>query len=70
LIDVHREELDKMAAEMSGSKLEMGAYLSCYGKAMKNLDGSLDEETQEKYQTQAKRWTELKPPPQQQQWYV
>ncbi|KAN0139582.1 hypothetical protein V8E53_002611 [Lactarius tabidus] len=53
---------------MSGSKPGSAAYLGCYRGAMKNIAEGLDEETQQKYKAQAKKWTEQKPPPRQQQW--
>jgi hypothetical protein len=70
LVDVHREELDKMAVEMSGSKAGSAAYLGCYKKAIKTIDGRLDEDTRMKYRADAKTWTEQKPPPRQQQRYA
>jgi hypothetical protein len=38
LVDVHRKELDEMAAEMSGSKAGSGHYLGCYKKGIKKID--------------------------------
>jgi hypothetical protein len=67
LIDVHLKELDEKAIKMSGSKPGLAAYLGCYRGAMKNITEGLDKETQQKYKAQAKKWTEQKPPPQQQQ---
>jgi hypothetical protein len=49
VVDVHRKELDKMAAELSGSKPGSAAYIACYGKALKTIEEGLDEETRVKY---------------------
>jgi hypothetical protein len=70
LIDVHRKEIDKMATEMSESKPGSGAYLGCYRRAIKTIEEGLDEETRQKYRAQAKKWSEQKPPPRQQQRYA
>src|SRR6266702_5967861 len=67
--DVHREELDKMALEMSGSKQGSATYLGCYKKSIKAINRRLDEDTQVKYRAEAKKWTEQQAPPQQQQRY-
>ena len=67
VVDVHRKELDKMAAELLGSKLGSPAYIACYGKAFKTIEEGLDEETWVKYRSEAKQWSEHKPPPRQQQ---
>ena len=70
LVDIHRLEIDKMAAELSGSKPGSAAYLGCYRRAVKTIEEGLDEETRRKYLAQAKKWSEEKPPPRQQQRYV
>jgi hypothetical protein len=70
LVDVHRKELDEMAAEMSGSKAGSGRYLSCYKNGIKKIDERLDEDTQVKYRAEAKKWTEQQPPPRQQRRYA
>ena len=49
LVDVHQKEIDKMAAEMSESKVGLAAYLGCYKKAIKTIQEGLDEETWQKY---------------------
>jgi hypothetical protein len=67
---MHRKELDEMAVEMSESKAGSAAYLGCYKKAIKTINEGLDEETRVKYRADAKKWTEQKPPPRQQQRYV
>ena len=59
MVDVHRKELDKMAAELSGSKPGSPAYIACYGKAFKTIEEGLDEETWVKYRSEAKQWSEL-----------
>ncbi|KAF8263632.1 hypothetical protein EI94DRAFT_1703843 [Lactarius quietus] len=58
VIDVHHEELDKMAAEMSGCKAGSPAYLRCYKKALNIIEDRMDDDD--------KKWTEHKPPPRQQ----
>jgi hypothetical protein len=50
-----------------GLSLGLGCYLGCYQKAIKKIVERLDEETQVKYQAEAKKWTEQQPPPRQQQ---
>ena len=70
LVDIHRLEIDKMAAELSESKPGSAAYLGCYRRAVKTIEEGLDEETRQKYLAQAKKWSEEKPPPRQQQRYV
>ena len=67
VVNVHCKELDKMAAELSGSKLGSPAYIACYGKAFKTIEEGLDEETWVKFRSEAKQWSEHKPPPRQQQ---
>ncbi|KAF8262443.1 hypothetical protein EI94DRAFT_1704760 [Lactarius quietus] len=66
VIDVHHEELDKMAAEMSGCKAGSPAYLRCYKKALKIIEDRMDDDDKVKYQADAKKWTEHKLPPRQQ----
>ncbi|KAH9027300.1 hypothetical protein EDB84DRAFT_1563480 [Lactarius hengduanensis] len=67
LVDHHREELDKMAVEMSGSAPGSPHYLGFYQKAIKLIDEGLDEETRVKYRAEAKKWAEKTVPPQEQQ---
>ncbi|KAI9433196.1 hypothetical protein H4582DRAFT_2082678 [Lactarius indigo] len=67
LIDHHRQELDKMAVEMSGSTSGSRSYLGCYRKAVKLIDERLDEDTRVKYRAEAKKWAEQGVPPRQQQ---
>ncbi|KAI9440947.1 hypothetical protein H4582DRAFT_2074735 [Lactarius indigo] len=67
LIDHHRQELDKMAVEMSGSTPGSRSYLGCYRKAVKLIGERLDEDTQVKYRAEAKKWAEQGVPPRQQQ---
>ena len=70
VVDSHRKELNEMAAELSGAKPGSVAHLSCYKKALKAIEEGLDEETRVKYRAEAKKWSEQKPPPRQQQRYV
>jgi hypothetical protein len=70
LIDIHRKELDEMAVMMLDSRPGLGPYLGCYKNAVKTIDKGLDEETRVKYRAEARKWTEQKPPPRQQQWYT
>ena len=65
-IDIHRDEVDKLAAEMSGSKAGLPAYLAYYEKAFKTVKDGLDKDTRVKYQAEAKKWTEHRPPPREQ----
>jgi hypothetical protein len=44
LVDIHQKELHKNAAEVSDSKQVSAAYLSCYRKAIKNIEEGLDKE--------------------------
>ncbi|KAF8262974.1 hypothetical protein EI94DRAFT_1807966 [Lactarius quietus] len=44
VIDFHREEIDKLAAEMSSAKAGSPAYLGCYKRAIKTINDQLDEE--------------------------
>ena len=62
VVDIHHKELDKMAAELSGSTPSSVAYLACYGKAFKTIEEGLEEEAWVKYRAEAKRWSEHKPP--------
>ena len=66
MTDVHHQELDKMASEMSGLKAGLVAYIACYVKALKTIEEGLDEDTRIKYRAEAKQWSEYKPPPHQQ----
>jgi hypothetical protein len=59
-----------MAVKASDSKPGSVPYLSCYKKGIKIIDEGLDEETRVKYRAEAKKWTEQKPPPRQQQRYA
>jgi hypothetical protein len=59
-----------MAAEMSESKPGSAAYLSFYNKAIQTIEEGLDEATRVKYRADAKEWSEKRPPPRQQQWYM
>jgi hypothetical protein len=70
LIDVHCKEVDEMTAQLSGAKAGSVAYIACYSKVLQIIEEGLDEETWEKYQAEAKQWSEQKPPPWIQQWYV
>ena len=49
MVNVHCKELDKMAAELSGSKPGSSAYIACYGKAFKMIEEGLDKEMWVKY---------------------
>ncbi|KAF8261224.1 hypothetical protein EI94DRAFT_1705707 [Lactarius quietus] len=66
VINVHHEEFDKMAAEMSGCKAGSPAYLRCYKKALKIIEDRMDNNDKVKYRADTKKWTKHKPPPQQQ----
>jgi hypothetical protein len=68
MIDVHRQEVGKLAAQLSGVKPGLVAYIGSYRKALQMVDDKLDEETQVKYRAEAKQWTEQKPLPWVQQW--
>ena len=68
--DLHREEIHVMALSMSNSKAGSTDYLKSYRKALKIVEESFSEATKLKYRAQAKKWTEDKPPPRQQQKYV
>ncbi|KAF8262952.1 hypothetical protein EI94DRAFT_1704374 [Lactarius quietus] len=48
VIDFHQEEMDKLAAKMSGAKAGSPAYLGCYKRAIKTINDQLDEEMQVK----------------------
>jgi hypothetical protein len=63
---MHREELDSLAAEMSGSKSGTIPYLGCYKLALKNVEAELSDDLRIKYEAQARLWTEEKPPPSEQ----
>jgi hypothetical protein len=67
---MHREEVDKLAAKMSGDKSGSIAYLSYYRTALNKVAGELSEELQTKYKAEAKQWTDQKPPPLEQLRYV
>jgi hypothetical protein len=49
VVDYHRDELDKMAAEMSQSTAGSPAYLGYYKKALKTIEEKLDDDTRVKY---------------------
>ena len=57
-IDKHHDEVNNLAAKMSGSKVGLLAYLACYKKAFKMIKDGLDKDTRVKYQAEAKEWTE------------
>jgi hypothetical protein len=70
MMDAHCEELHVMALSLSDSKAGSTDYLKCYRKALKIVVEGFTDETKAKYHVLAKRWTEDKPPPRQQRWYV
>ena len=49
MTDVHCQELNKMASEMSGSKAGSVAYIACYAKALRTIEEGLDKDTRIKY---------------------
>ena len=49
VVDIHCKELDKMAAELSGSTPGSVAYLACYRKVFKMIEEGLEEEARVKY---------------------
>jgi hypothetical protein len=59
-----------MALSLSDSKAGSPDYLKNYRKALKMVVEGFSEETKATYCAQAKKWTEDKPPPRQQQRYV
>ena len=65
-IDKHCDEVDNLAAEMSGSKAGLPAYLACYKKAFKTIKDGLDKDTRVKYRAEAKEWMKHRPPPREQ----
>ncbi|KAF8256753.1 hypothetical protein EI94DRAFT_1710295 [Lactarius quietus] len=70
VMDVHRKELHIIALSRSNSAAGSAEYLGCYQKAVKTIFSGLTEEEITKYKAQAKRWTEVKPLPQQQCWML
>jgi hypothetical protein len=48
MINVHCQEVGKLAAQLSGAKPGSVAYISSYRKALQMVDDKLDEETQAK----------------------
>lgn len=70
MTDHHRQELNAMALSMSNARAGSAEYLSCYRRALTSLEGDLPDETKAMYTAQAKKWTEEKPPPEQQRRYV
>jgi hypothetical protein len=67
VVDFHHKDLDKMAAKLSWAKGGLAAYIGSYKKAFQIIEEGLDEETRVMYQAEAKKWSEHKPPPWQQQ---
>jgi hypothetical protein len=65
-MDVHREEIHNMALLLSDSKAGSTDYLKCYQKALKMVEDRMSKEMKAMYRVQAKKWTDDKPPPQQQ----
>jgi hypothetical protein len=61
--DNHREELDLLAAELSGAKSGEQAYIASYKPALKKIEEGLTEEMRTKYRAEAKQWSEMAPPP-------
>ena len=53
---------------MSESKPGSPAYLACYKKAFKTIKDRLDKDMRVKYQAEAKKWTEHRPPTLEQMW--
>lgn len=70
VMDIYREELHIMALSLSNSKAGSSEYLKYYPIALKTIEGGLNEGTKAKFRALAKKWTEDKPPPQQQWRYV
>jgi hypothetical protein len=68
--DKHRDELDKLAAELSGAKSGEPAYIGNYKRALKDVEIKLTDEMRAKYRAEAKKWSEWKPPPSVQRRYV
>ncbi|KAN0128686.1 hypothetical protein V8E53_013505 [Lactarius tabidus] len=67
MINVHRQEVGEVATQLSGARPGLVAYISSYRKALQIVEERLDDKTHAKYQAEAKKWTEQKPPPQVQQ---
>jgi hypothetical protein len=61
--DNHRDEVDKVAAKLSGTKPGDPAYIANYKPALKMVEEGLTEEMRIKYRADAKRWSEKAPPP-------
>lgn len=70
MTDFHREELHKMAMELSKEKAGSSKYISCYRKALKLVEERLDDLTRVRYRAEARKWTEDMPPCRQQQRYA
>lgn len=68
--DKHRAEINKLAAELSGSGPGSLDYLSQYKAAFATVEGSLTDEVRMKYRADAITWSDEKPPASVQYRYV
>ena len=66
---MHREEISKLAEELSDSTPGSLDYLRDYRRALTQVEGELSQRQQQKYRAMAKEWTEKKLPPEMQQRY-
>jgi hypothetical protein len=66
----HREEIDKLAAELSGEKPGSHRYIACYSTAVSAIEKQLTDEVLIKYKADAQKWSDEKPPPLVQRRYV
>src|ERR1700761_8258826 len=70
LIDNNRKEINEKVEELAQSGSGSPAYIACYSKAVKAIEENLDEATRVKYQADANKWSQQKPPPQKQMQYI
>src|ERR1700722_13950588 len=66
----HRDEVNELAEEDSGSKSGSSDYLACYKPALKKIEETLTEDQRIRYRGEAIKWTEEKPPRSEQYRYV
>jgi hypothetical protein len=67
---MHREELNDLAAKISGSLPGTSSYIGSYKAAFKEIEADLSEELRVKYKAEARKWTDEKPPHSEQCRYV
>jgi hypothetical protein len=65
---MHSDAIHQLAVKWH--KAGSPQYLCTYKKACRKIEQKLSKNQHQKYQAMAKEWSEKKPPPKIQQWYM